>query len=67
MLNGGNPEQLYALLSEQVARTETLMQDNALLQRTVHKYESTFAELDQLFRQDEKDKIILDMKRLSDK
>ncbi len=67
VLSGGDPEQLYALLSDQFSRTDALMQDNALLQRAVHKYESTYAELDSIFRQDDRDRMICDLRRLADK
>ena len=43
------------------------MQDNALLQRTLYKYESTLTEMDIIFRSDERDSIIYDLKKLTEK
>ena len=40
------------------------MQDNALLQRTLYKYESTLTEMDIIFRSDERDAIVYDLKKL---
>lgn len=42
------------------------MQDNALLQRTIFKYETTLAELDSIFRNDNKDDIIFDLKKMTE-
>lgn len=43
------------------------MQDNAILQRTLHKYESTLSELDSVLRETENGDIILDLKRIAEK
>ena len=43
------------------------MQDNALLQRTLYKYESTLEELDSVLRETENADVILDLKRIAEK
>lgn len=40
------------------------MQDNALLQKAIYKYETTLQEMDAIFRSDERDSVIFDLKRL---
>ena len=40
---------------EQISRSETLMQDNALMQRSLYKYETTLAELDVVLRSEQRD------------
>ena len=40
------------------------MQDNALLQKALYKYETTLQEMDAIFRSDERDSVIFDLKRL---
>ena len=42
------------------------MQDNALLQKTLYKYETTLSELDIIFRSDDRDGIIYDLKKLTE-
>jgi hypothetical protein len=38
-------QEMHELLLQQLVRTETLMKDNALLQRTIYKYEEGLSEL----------------------
>jgi hypothetical protein len=40
---------LYDLLMHQVQKAESLMQDNALLQRTIYKYENTVSEISHIY------------------
>lgn len=42
------------------------MQDNALLQRTIFKYESTLTELDVIFRNDDRETVVYDLKKLTE-
>lgn len=42
------------------------MQDNAILQRQIHKYESTLSELDEVLRETENGNVILDLKRIAE-
>ena len=49
---------------EQISRSETLMQDNALMQRSLYKYETTLAELDVILRGEQRDQAILELKKL---
>jgi hypothetical protein len=42
------------------------MQDNAILQRTLHKYESTLSELDGVLREADNGNVILDLKRIAE-
>jgi hypothetical protein len=42
------------------------MQDNAILQKTLFKYETTLSEMDIIFRSDDRDGIIYDLKRLAE-
>ena len=46
MLRQNNISGLHDTLIEQTTRAETLMNDNALLQRQLYKYETTLSELD---------------------
>lgn len=43
------------------------MQDNAILQRTLHKYETTLSELDSVLRDTDNANVILDLKRIAEK
>ena len=43
------------------------MQDNALLQRTLYKYESTLSELDDVLRDAQNADVILDLKKIAEK
>ena len=49
---------------EQISRSETLMQDNALMQRSLYKYETTLAELDVILRGEQRDQAIFELKKL---
>lgn len=40
------------------------MQDNALMQRSLYKYETTLAELDIILRNEARDQVIYDLKKL---
>jgi len=40
------------------------MQDNALMQRSLYKYETTLAELDVILRNEARDQVIYDLKKL---
>jgi len=43
------------------------MQDNALLQRTLYKYETTLGELDNVLRDNTNSDIIIELKRIAEK
>jgi hypothetical protein len=43
------------------------MQDNAILQRTLYKYEQTLNDLDSVFRGSHGNDVILDLKRITEK
>jgi hypothetical protein len=43
------------------------MQDNAILQRTLYKYEQTLNDLDSVFRGAHGNDVILDLKRITEK
>ena len=64
MLRQNHASGLHELLLEQVTRSETLMNDNALMQRQLYKYETTLAELDVILRSDKRDKSIFELKKL---
>lgn len=49
---------------EQISRSETLMQDNALMQRSLYKYETTLAELDVILRNEQRDSQVYELKKL---
>lgn len=55
MLRQNHTSGLHDLLMEQITRSETLMGDNALMQRQLYKYETTLAELDVILRGDKRD------------
>ena len=55
---------LHELLMEQISRSETLMQDNALMQRSLYKYETTLAELDVILRNEQRDSQVYELKKL---
>jgi hypothetical protein len=40
------------------------MQDNALMQRSLYKYETTLAELDIILRNEARDQVIYELKKL---
>jgi len=42
------------------------MQDNAILQRTLYKYETTIAELDNVLRDTPNADLILELKRIAE-
>jgi len=42
------------------------MQDNALMQRTLFKYESTLNELDIVFKNNDREAVMYDLKKLCD-
>eukprot|EP00347_Sterkiella_histriomuscorum_P016871 403351526 len=65
-LRNGQINQLYDSLMSQVCKVESLMQDNAILQRTLHKYETTLSELDTVLREAENGNVILDLKRIAE-
>ncbi|CDW75884.1 UNKNOWN [Stylonychia lemnae] len=67
LLRNGQINQLYEHLLQQVSKSESLMQDNAILQRTLHKYETTLSELDSVLRETENGDIVLDLKRIAEK
>ncbi len=68
LLSQGHAQPIYELLAQQLNKSEALMQDNALLQRSIYKYETTFAEMDNAFRcDDQKDQVILELKQLTEK
>lgn len=51
---------------QQVSKAESLMQDNAILQRTLYKYETTIAELDNVLRDTPNSDLILELKRIAE-
>ena len=55
---------LHDLLLEQVNRSETLMNDNALMQRQLYKYETTLAELDVILRSEKRDQQVFELKKM---
>ena len=55
---------LHELLLDQITKSETLMQDNALMQRSLYKYETTLAELDIILRNEARDQVIYELKKL---
>ena len=64
MLRQNHASGLHELLCEQITKSETLMQDNALMQRSLYKYETTLAELDVILRNEARDQVIYDLKKL---
>ena len=64
MLRSNHCSGLHELLLDQITKTETLMQDNALMQRSLYKYETTLAELDIILRNEARDQVIYDLKKL---
>ena len=64
MLRQNHTSGLHDLVLEQITRSETLMNDNALMQRQLYKYETTLAELDVILRSDKRDKSIFELKKL---
>ena len=64
MLRQNHSSGLHELLLDQITKTETLMQDNALMQRSLYKYETTLAELDVILRNEARDQVIYDLKKL---
>jgi hypothetical protein len=55
MLRQNHCSGLHELLLDQITKSETLMQDNALMQRSLYKYETTLAELDIILRNEARD------------
>ena len=55
MLRQNHASGLHELVLEQVTRSETLMNDNELMQRQLYKYETTLAELDVILRSDKRE------------
>jgi hypothetical protein len=64
MLRQNHCSGLHELLLDQITKSETLMQDNALMQRSLYKYETTLAELDIILRNEARDQVIYDLKKL---
>jgi len=64
MLRQNHTTGLHELILDQITRSETLMNDNALMQRQLYKYETTLAELDVILRGDKRDKSIHELKKL---
>lgn len=64
MLRTNHTSGLHELLLDQITRSETLMNDNALMQRQLYKYETTLAELDVILRSDKRDQSIFELKKL---
>ena len=65
MLRQNHAQGLHELLLDQITRAETLMNDNALMQRQQYKYETTLAELDGSLRGNNSDKqTVLELKKL---
>ena len=64
LLRQNHASGLHELLMEQISRSETLMQDNALMQRSLYKYETTLAELDVILRSEQRDQAIFELKKL---
>lgn len=64
LLRTGHTNGLHDLLLEQVSRSETLMNDNALMQRQLYKYETTLAELDVILRSEKRDQQVFELKKI---
>ena len=64
MLRTNHASGLHDLLLEQVNRSETLMNDNALMQRQLYKYETTLAELDVILRSEKRDQQVFELKKM---
>lgn len=64
MLRQNHTSGLHELLMEQLTKSETLMGDNALMQRQLYKYETTLAELDVILRSEKRDQSIFELKKL---
>ena len=64
MLRTNHTSGLHDLLLEQVNRSETLMNDNALMQRQLYKYETTLAELDVILRSEKRDQQVFELKKI---
>ena len=64
MLRTNHTSGLHDLLLEQVNRSETLMNDNALMQRQLYKYETTLAELDVILRSEKRDQQVFELKKM---
>ena len=64
MLRQCHTSGLHDLALEQLSRTETLMNDNALMQRQLYKYETTLSELDVILRGEKRDQTVFELKKL---
>ena len=64
MLRQNHASGLHELVLEQVTMSETLMNDNAMMQRQLYKYETTMAELDVCLRADKRDQSNFELKKL---
>lgn len=64
MLRQNHSSGLHELILGQISRSESLMADNGLMQRQLHKYETTLAELDIILRGEQRDKVVVELKKL---
>ena len=64
MLRQNHSSGLHELILAQISRSESLMADNGLMQRQLHKYETTLAELDIILRGEQRDKVVVELKKL---
>jgi len=66
-LKSGQITQMHEMLLAQISKSESLMQDHAILQRTLYKYEQTLADLDSAFRNTNSGDMVSDLKRITEK
>ena len=64
MLRQNHASGIHELLMEQITRSETLMNENAIMTRQLYKYETTLAEFDVILRADKRDQQVLELKKL---
>ena len=64
MLRQNHTSGIHELLMEQITRSETLMNENAIMQRQLYKYETTLAEFDVILRSDKRDQQVFELKKL---
>ena len=64
MLRQNHTSGIHELLMEQITHSETLMNENAIMQRQLYKYETTLAEFDVILRSDKRDQQVFELKKL---
>ena len=53
--------------SREISKSESIMQDNAILQRTLYKYEQTIADFDSVLRGSRGGDMAMDLKKIAEK